>query len=112
VAYLRFLAHLPRSTRRLFLFAGAVFVLGALGIEMLSAQVSSSSGAIANFFGMDLGLSQHSANALPKIMIGLQTCVEEMFEMLGLTAFVYALLAYIRSYMEDINVLVRIDKSG
>jgi hypothetical protein len=42
VAYLRFLAHLPRSTRRLFLFAGAVFVLGALGIEMLSAQVSSS----------------------------------------------------------------------
>jgi hypothetical protein len=112
VAYLRFLAHLPRSTRRLFLFAGAVFVLGALGIEMLSAQVSSSSGAIANFFGMDLGLSQHSANAIPKIMIGLQTCVEEMFEMLGLTAFVYALLAYIRSYMEDINVLVRIDKSG
>src|SRR5215208_7192359 len=103
VAYLRFLAHLPRSTRRLFLFAGAVFVLGALGFEMLSAQVSSSSGAIATFFGMDLGLSQHSANALPKIMIGLQTCVEEMFEMLGLTAFVYALLAYIRSYIEDIH---------
>ena len=112
VAYLRFLANLPRSTRRLFLFAGAVFLLGALGFEMLSAQVSSSSRAIANFFGMDLGLSQHSASALPKIMIGLQTCVEEMFEMLGLTAFVYALLAYIRSYMEDINVLVRIDKSG
>jgi hypothetical protein len=34
-----------------------------------------------------------------------------MFEMLGLTAFVYALLAYIRSYVEDINVQVRIDKS-
>src|SRR5215204_3671126 len=101
LAYLRFLADLPRSTRRSFLFAGALFVLGALGFEMLSAQVSSSSEGIANFFG----------SAIPKIMIGLQTCVEEMFEMLGLTAFVYALLAYIRSYIEDINVRVRIDKS-
>jgi hypothetical protein len=93
LAYLRFLADLPRSTRRSFLFAGALFVLGVLGLEMLSAQVSSSSEGIANFFG----------SAIPKIMTGLQTCVEEMFEMLGLTAFVYALLAYIRSYIEDIK---------
>jgi hypothetical protein len=112
LAYLRFLADLPQSTRRLFLFAGALFVLGALGLEMLSAQVSSSSEGIANFFGMELGLSRHSGSAIPKIMIGLQTCAEEMFEMLGLTAFVYALLAYIRSYVEDINVRVRIDKSA
>jgi hypothetical protein len=90
---------------------GALFVLGALGLEMLSAQVSSSSEGIANFFGMELGLSRHSGSAIPKIMIGLQTCAEEMCEMLGLTAFVYALLAYIRSYAEDINVRVRIDKS-
>src|SRR5215210_7304660 len=111
LAYLKFLANLPLSTRRLFLFAGALFVLGALGLEMLSAQVSSSSEGIANFFEMELGLSQHSGSAIPKIMIGLQTCLEEMFEMLGLTAFVYALLAYIRSYIEDINARVRIDKS-
>src|SRR5215204_4703976 len=111
LAYLRFLADLPQSTRRLFLLAGAVFVLGALGFEMLSAQVSSSPEGIANFFGMERALSQHSANALPKIMIGLQTCVEEMFEMLGLTAFIYALLAYIRSHIEDIHARVRIDKS-
>jgi hypothetical protein len=111
VAYLRFLAHLPRSTRRSFLLAGALFVLGALGLEMLSAQISSSSEGIANFFGMELGLSRHSGSALPKIMIGLQTSVEEMFEMLGLTAFVYALLAYIRSYVEEISVRVRIDKT-
>src|SRR5829696_7788647 len=111
LAYLRFLADLPQSTRRLFLFAGALFVLGALGLEMLSAQVSSSSEGITNFFGMELGLSRHSGSAIPKIMIGLQTCVEEMFEMLGLTAFIYALLAYIRSYIEDINARVRLDKS-
>src|SRR5215211_4711933 len=111
LAYVRFLAHLPQSTRRLFLFAGVLFVLGALGLEMLTAKVSSSSEGIANFFEMELGLSGHIGNAIPKIMIGLQTCFEEMFEMLGLTAFVYALLAYIRSYIEDIHARVRIDKS-
>src|SRR5918995_2066359 len=49
LAYLRFLADLPRSTRHSFLFAGALFVLGVLGLEMLSAQVSSSSEGIANW---------------------------------------------------------------
>ncbi len=101
LAYVRFLAHLPQTTRRLFLFAGALFVLGALGLEMLTAQVMSSSGGI-----VDRG----SASAIPTILKGLQTSIEEMFEMLGLTAFVYALLAYIRSYVEDINVRVRIDR--
>src|ERR671910_2782961 len=114
LAYLRFLADLPRSTRRLFLFAGALFVLGALGLEMLTAQVMSSSGSIANWVASSSGgmVGQESASAIPKILKGLQTCVEEMFEMLGLTAFVYALLAYIRSYIEDINARVRIDKSA
>jgi hypothetical protein len=31
--------------------------------------------------------------------------------MLGLTAFIYALLAYIRFYIEDIHARVRMDKS-
>jgi hypothetical protein len=57
-------------------------------------------------------VDQGSANSIPTILKGLQTSVEEMFEMLGLTAFIYALLAYIRSYVEDINVRVRIDKSA
>ena len=114
LAYLRFLAHLPQTTRRLFLFAGALFVLGALGIEMLTAQVVSSSGGISNWIASSFGgmVDRGSASAIPTILKGLQTSIEEMFEMLGLTAFVYALLAYIRSYVEDINVRVRIDKSA
>ena len=114
LAYLRFLADLPRSTRRLFLFAGALFVLGALGLEMLSAQVSSSSEGIANWIVSSSGgiVGRESASAIPTILKGLQTSIEEMFEMLGLTAFVYALLAYIRSYVEDISIRVRIDKSA
>jgi hypothetical protein len=114
LAYLRFLAHLPQPTRRLFLFAGALFVLGALGIEMLHAQVMSSSEGLINWVVSSSGgmVNREGASALPKIIVGLQTSIEEMFEMLGLTVFVYALLAYIRSYVENINARVRIDKSG
>jgi hypothetical protein len=114
LAYLRFLANLPQTTRRLFLFAGALFVLGALGLEMLTAQVVSSSGSIANWIESASGgiVGRESASAIPTILKGLQTSVEEMFEMLGLTAFVYALLAYISSYVEDMSVRVRIDKSA
>src|ERR671916_1852867 len=114
LAYLRFLAQLPQTTRRLFLFAGALFVLGALGIEMLSAQVLSSSGSISDWIVSSFGgiVDQGTAGAIPMILKGLQTSVEEMFEMLGLTAFVYALLAYIGSYVEDISVRVSIDKSA
>jgi hypothetical protein len=114
LAYLRFLGHLPQTTRRLFLFAGALFVLGALGLEMLTAQVVSSSGGIADWVASSSGgiVDRQSASAIPTILKGVQTSIEEMFEMLGLTAFVYALLAYIRSYVEDINVRVRIDKSA
>ena len=57
-------------------------------------------------------MDQASASAIPTILKGGQTSMEEMFEMLGLTAFVYALLVYIRSYVEDITVRVRTDKSG
>jgi len=114
LAYVRFLAHLPQTTRRLFLFAGALFVLGALGLEMLTAQVMSSSGGIADLVVSASGgmVDQGSASSIPTILKGLQTSIEEMFEMLGLTAFVYALLAYISAYAEDINVRVRIDKSA
>ena len=114
LAYLRFLANLPQTTRRLFLFAGALFVLGALGVEMLTAQVMSSSGSIADWVASSSGgiVDRGSASSIPTILKGLQTSVEEMFEMLGLTAFIYALLAYISSYVEDISVRVRIDKSA
>jgi hypothetical protein len=113
LAYVRFLLHLPRTTRRLFLFAGAVFVLGALGVEMLTAEVMSASGPIADWIVSTSGgmVDRGTANAVPTILKGLQTSGEEMFEMLGLAAFIYALLAYMRSYVEDVTVRVRTDKS-
>src|SRR5215210_3795627 len=114
LAYLRFLFDLPKATRRRFVFAAALFLLGALGLEMLSAQVSSSSGAIARWVASSSGggIDQASASAVPTILRGGQTSIEEMFEMLGLTALIYALLVYIQTFVEDVTVRVRGDKSG
>jgi len=100
LAYLGFIAYLPRTTRRLFLLAGALFVLGALGMEMLEAQVIFASGVEARF---------ESARGLPKIVVGLLTSLEETFEMLGAAVFVYALLGYIGSCVGDISVRVHKD---
>ena len=36
LVFLRFLLHLPRQTRLLFVFSASVFVMGAIGVEMLS----------------------------------------------------------------------------
>src|SRR5918998_899144 len=87
LAYLGFVAHLPRDTRRLFVLAGALFVFGALGLEMLSAQVVSS-------YGLE---NWENVGGMPKIVVGLQTSVEEMLEMLGVVTFIYALLSYMSS---------------
>ena len=38
LAYLRFLADLPRKSRNLFLVAGALFIGGALGVEMIGGH--------------------------------------------------------------------------
>jgi hypothetical protein len=67
---------------------------------MLEAQVISVFGGEANGGG------------LSKIVVGLLTDVEEMFELLGIAVFVYALLAYMGAYAGNIHVRVRIDKPG
>jgi hypothetical protein len=76
VLYLSFLANLPERTRRLFLLAGAIFVGGALGIEAISAKQASLHG--------EHNLTYH-----------LIITLEELLEMAGVIAFIYALLDYL-----------------
>ena len=100
LAYLRFLVDLPRNTRRLFLVAGILFVGGALGLEMLSARVVS-------IYGIE---DWEKVGGLPKILVGIQTSIEELLEMLGIVVFIHALVAYIGSYVEKgITIQVRVD---
>ena len=74
IAYARFLIHLPRRTCVLFLLAGAVYVGGALGMEMVAAVYDQSHGY---------------ENAVTASL----STVEETMEMLGLVLFNYALTA-------------------
>ncbi len=84
IGYLTFLMALPKRVRWLFLTAGSVFVTGALGMEIVGGKVLSMQ--------------------LPKAAYVLSVTCEEFFEMLGVVIFLYALLAYLRSKLTNINI--------
>ncbi len=75
LAYLRFLFSLPAETRRQFVVAGALYVLGALGLEILG--------------GLQSDLYGESNLTYAAI-----TTVEELLEMIGSALFLYALMRY------------------
>ncbi|QIN83153.1 hypothetical protein GBA63_11240 [Rubrobacter tropicus] len=85
LAYLRFVLDLPAGIRSLFVIAGAVYVGGALGMEMVDGYYQS-------VFGDTLGQE-------------LLTNTEEALEMLGVVVFVYALLMYLSLRAEKIEVM-------
>lgn len=74
-AFAPFLIHLHRRTSLLFLLSGAIYVGGAIGVELLAAYLKSNS------------LEYH-----------LMTLLEEGMEMLGVLIFLYALLAYMSGH--------------
>ncbi len=76
LAYLTFLVHLPKKTRLLFIAAGAIYVVGAIGLESVS--------------GLHI-----NADGTWGITYELITIFEELFEMLGIVIFIYTLLDYI-----------------
>lgn len=78
VAYFRFWVNLPARVRGLFFVAGALYVGGALGVELATAWYN----AADNDFG-----------------IFLTTHLEELMEMLGAIVFAYALMSYLRTHL-------------
>ncbi|MEG4496038.1 hypothetical protein QUB05_21340 [Microcoleus sp. F10-C6] len=89
LAYLKFLLHLPRKTRDFFLLAGTIYVGGALGMEMVCGYYADAVGQ-------------------RKLIYGLLASVEEILEMVGVIVFIYALLSYIGSYLESIDLRLKI----
>ncbi len=85
--YLRFLAALPARTRCRFLFAAAVYIGGAVGMEGVGG----------------LWAGRHGAQN--PVYAGL-TSIEELMEMLGVAAFTYALLDYLREHHPVFTVRV------
>ncbi len=75
--YVRFLRHLPGDTRRLFLLGGALFVGGAVGIEI-----------IGGIYVVRFGATN------PYAVI---SATEELLEMLGVIVFLHAVMSYLGS---------------
>lgn len=87
LSYLRFLLLLPRRTALRFLVAGAVFVSGALGLELLSAR-------------------EADLHGTKTILYSALYTAEELCEMIGVVIFIHALLEYLAREVGRISILV------
>ena len=75
VVYLPFLYHLPRIFAVLFLLSGAIYVSGAIGLEMISGKY----------------IDDHGRDLIYRLI----ATVEEAFEMFGAWLFIYSLVKYL-----------------
>ena len=85
LSYLRFLGHLPSRTRNLFLIAAAVFVGGAIGVEMISG----------------LQADRHGETNFAYAMI---ITIEEAMEMLGVVIFIHAVADYLHRTVGELHI--------
>lgn len=88
LAYTKFFLHLPPKIQRLFLASGSLFVLGAVGIELLSKWYFS------NIYNQVLFMAE------------VVTTVEELLEMVGIIIFIHTTLIYIGSYLGGVNIRI------
>jgi hypothetical protein len=86
-AYSRFLIYLPARTRWLFILAGAVYVGGALGMDMINGRYFELHG---------------DQNLIYQMM----TVLEEFLEMTGVLIFIYALMSYMLAHVGAVNVQI------
>jgi hypothetical protein len=84
LCYLRFLANLPAKTRFAFLAAAALFLGGAIGMELVGGWYAES----------------HGLNTLTYATI---TTVEEGLEMAGAIVFIRALLVYLADTYAEVR---------
>lgn len=85
LAYLGFLKNLPKGPRTLVVAAGAIYVLGAVGIEMLGGR----------YYSLHPGRSF--------IYASYQT-IEESFELMGLSLGILGLLSYIKDRIKSVRI--------
>ncbi len=90
IFFLPFLLRLPVKTRNLMILAGAIFVAGAIGMEMVASLIFSDAGSI------ELGVQRLSHT--------FSQFLEELLEMAGIVLFIFALLDYLRSNFKTLIV--------
>ncbi|MBX3253468.1 MAG: hypothetical protein KF862_04950 [Chitinophagaceae bacterium] len=87
IVFLKFLWTLPVRTRLGFMLSGAVFVMGAVGVEMIAAQLYNSNGGDTGTLGF-----------------ALISTLEETLEMGGLILFIFYILQYTASQIRLVRV--------
>ncbi len=83
LAYLKFVLSLPKKTRSLFVLCAAIFITGAIGVEMICGQ-------IVTLQGND------------NLTYALVAMAEETLEMVAIAIFVYALSDYIKKNIKPV----------
>jgi hypothetical protein len=84
LSYSKFLFHLPVSTKKMFVGATALYLVGAMGMELVGGYLFSTS-------------------VMPSVFYHIGTTIEESFEMLGIVVFIHALTSYIKTYLGGVN---------
>lgn len=90
IYYSRFLFDLPQKTRNLFIAAGAIYIVGVLGAEMVGGYLMSHK---IEFW-----------NVRPILVT-----IEEFLENVGIVIFISALLSYLKSHLQDTEIALRFD---
>jgi len=85
LAYRKFLKDLPARTRKRFVVAGTIYVLGALGMELLGSKY------------YDL----HGGENFVYVM---HQTIEELLEMAGVIVFAHAIAEYLRDHVGSMQV--------
>jgi hypothetical protein len=85
LSYWRFLLALPAKTRRLFFIAGAFYISGGVGIEIIGGHL----------------LKLHGEQS---IQYSAGTVTEEALEMIGVLIFIYALLSYLCAQVRELHL--------
>jgi MFS family permease len=88
----KFIFALPNKTKVQFILAGTVYVLGALGMELIG-------GYIADKYGYTT-------------IYGLASTIEELLEMSGVVIFINALLNYLQSQASELNFALSFQPSS
>lgn len=82
ILYVPFVFKLPHRIKILFLASAAIYISGAIGFEILGGQ-------------------QEEIHGVANYRYALFYTLEELFEMVGTTIFIYALLSYIVDFMQS-----------
>ncbi len=85
VIFRKFIFSLPLKIKVLFIASGAVYVSGALGMELIGGYIADTYGFNNTFYGI-------------------VSSIEEILEMLGIVIFIHGLLTYIQSHLTELHL--------